>query len=89
MPKIWERKKQSRANHFLSALPEIKHFPVAVSNLLHNFFWSAHDGCNGEGEDAGPGAETIDSHLVDRSLEHEAALFCLADRNSITLAVPA
>lgn len=33
---------------FLSALPETKRFPLAISNLLCNFC-SAHGGCDGEG----------------------------------------
>lgn len=43
----------------------------------------------GRGGDAGPGAETIDSHLVNGSLEREAALFCLPDGTGIAPALPA
>lgn len=84
---LGKRKKQSGTNYFLSALPEIKYFPLAISHSLHNFY-SARDGCDGERGDTGPGAETIDSHLVDGNLEREAALFCLPDRNSIAPALP-
>lgn len=45
---LGKRENQSEVNYFLSALPETKRFPLAISNLLCNFCW-AGDGCDGEG----------------------------------------